>query len=154
MPRKDKSAQRVEFEAMLLSRHGYLFGSRTRAAGWQLDRSAYILLTRLRMDGPQSISQLSDAFGLDTSTLNRQTAAMMRAGLVERIPDPGGGIARKFRVTEQGEESLDADRACNLQILEKLLDDWTAEEVATFAADLERFNHAIERLDGRPWPRP
>lgn len=50
-----------------------------------------------------SIGQLSDAFGLDASTLNRQTAAMLRGNLVERIADPDGGIARKFRITAEGE---------------------------------------------------
>ncbi|MCW2942660.1 MAG: regulatory protein marR, partial [Actinomycetia bacterium] len=36
----------------------------------------------------------------------------------------------------------------------KILDAWTPEEVATFAAYLQRFNTDIERLAGRPWPRP
>src|SRR3546814_7701093 len=75
-----------------------------------LDRSAYTLLTRLVMEGPMSIGQLSEAFGLDASTLNRQTAAMMRDGLVERIPDPEGGLARKFLVTESGRKRLDRER--------------------------------------------
>ena len=151
---KGEPTRQVEFETMLLSRHGYLFGSRGRTADWHLDRSAYILLSRIRLDGPMSIGQLHDAFGLDTSTLNRQTAAMLRAGLVERIPDPEGGIARKFRITAEGEKSLSDDRARYLAILEGLLDDWSPEEVADFAASLQRLNRSIERLDGRPWPRP
>lgn len=84
----DKPARLIEFETMLLSRHSYLQGPRPRSPQWQLDRSAYVLLTRLVMDGPMSVSQLRDAFGLDASTLRRQTSAMLRAGLVERIPDP------------------------------------------------------------------
>ncbi|MCP9948511.1 MarR family winged helix-turn-helix transcriptional regulator [Actinomadura madurae] len=70
--------------------------------GGLLERSAYILLSRVRIEGPMSIRQLSEAFDLDPSTLNRQTSAMLRAGLVERIPDPEGGIARKFRITSEG----------------------------------------------------
>lgn len=151
---EDRGTRQVEFETMLLSRHGYLFGSRARTADWHLDRSAYILLSRIQMEGPMSIGQLSDAFGLDASTLNRQTAAMMRAGVVERIPDPEGGIARKFRITREGEKSLNDDRARYLGILDGLLDDWTEAEVTEFAASLQRLNRAIERLDGRPWPRP
>lgn len=150
----DKPTHLIEFETLLLARHSLLHAPRSRAAGGNLDRSAYLLLTRIRMDGPMSISQLSDAFGLDASTLNRQTAAMLRAGVVERIPDPAGGIARKFRITEEGERRLDADRSYNVQGLERVLADWTPREVADFAAVLERFNRDIERLDGRPWPRP
>lgn len=150
----DKPTHLIEFETMLLGRHSHLYAPRSRASGSQLDRSAYVLLSRIRMVGPMSISQLTEAFGLDASTLNRQTAAMLRAGVVERIPDPDGGIARKFRITEEGERRLDADRAFNLQGLARVLEHWTPEEVADFAAALERFNRDIERLDGRPWPRP
>ncbi|MFF8376114.1 MarR family winged helix-turn-helix transcriptional regulator [Streptomyces sp. NPDC015661] len=150
----DKPTHLVEFESMLIGRHALLYGPRSRAAGGQLDRSAYVLLTRIRMHGPMSIGQLSEAFGLDASTLNRQTAAMLRAGVVERIPDPDGGIARKFRITEEGERRLEADRTSNVEGLERVLEDWSPEDVTRFAAYLERFNRDIERLEGRPWPRP
>lgn len=139
---------------MLLGRHSHLYNPRTRATGGRLDRSAYVVLSRIQMDGPMSIGQLSEAFGLDASTLNRQTAAMMRAGLVERIPDPDGGMARKFRISAEGEQQLDADRADYTQGLEKVLSDWSPEEVAAFAGFLQRFNADIERLERRPWPRP
>ncbi|MGW1023817.1 MarR family winged helix-turn-helix transcriptional regulator [Streptomyces sp. NPDC002577] len=150
----DKPTHLVEFEAMLLGRHAHLFNPRARSSGGKLDRSAYVLLSRIQIDGPMSIGQLRDAFGLDTSTLNRQTAAMLRAGVVERIPDPDGGIARKFSITAEGERRLKSDRAENISGLEMVLAHWTPEEVATFAGFLNRFNSDIERLEGRPWPRP
>ena len=150
----DEPTHRVEYETMLLGRHSLEFaGGSARAAG-HLERSAYILLSRIRVEGPMSIRQLSEAFGLDQSTLNRQTSAMVRSGLAERIPDPGGGIARKFRITEEGERRLDADRASNVEGLERVMEEWSPEDVARFAAYLERFNRDIERLEGRPWPRP
>ena len=148
-----KPTDAVEFETMLLARHVHLRSLRRQTVDGQLDRSAYVLLTRIQKDGPMSIGQLRDAFGLDVSTLNRQTAAMMREDLIERIPDPDGGIARKFRITGHGEQRLDADRAWNIKALDSVLAEWTPEEVAGFAAVLRRFNTDIERLDGRPWPR-
>ncbi|XVQ89593.1 MarR family winged helix-turn-helix transcriptional regulator [Microbispora siamensis] len=138
----DKPTHLIEFETMLLGRHRHL------------DRSAYLLLNRIHITGPMSIGQLSDAFGLDVSTLNRHTSALLRAGLAERIPDPDGGIARKFRLTEEGERWLGEEREKNILGLEKVLADWTAEDVAAFAAYLRRFNTDIEHLAGRPWPRP
>ncbi|WP_147944274.1 MULTISPECIES: MarR family winged helix-turn-helix transcriptional regulator [Microbispora] len=138
----DKPTHLIEFETMLLGRHRHV------------DRSAYLLLSRIHVTGPMSIGQLNDAFGLDVSTLNRHTSALLRAGLVERIPDPEGGIARKFRLTEAGERWLGEEREKNVRGLEKVLADWTAEEVVTFAAYLRRFNTDIEHLAGRPWPRP
>ncbi|MGW7074386.1 MarR family winged helix-turn-helix transcriptional regulator [Streptomyces sp. NPDC054871] len=152
--RTEKPVRQVEFETMLLGRHSHLFNPRTRSSGGRLDRSAYILLSRIQMDGPMSIGQLTEAFGLDASTLNRQTAAMLRAGLVERIPDPDGGMARKFRISAEGARQLDADRAEYILSLGKVMDSWSPEDVATFAGFLQRFNSDIERLEGHPWPRP
>lgn len=146
----DMPLDRIEFETMLLGRYMSLLASRGNG---RLDRSAYILLSRIEAEGPMSISQLSDAFGLDSSTLNRQTAAMLRAGVVDRIPDPAGGIARKFAITAEGERRLATDRAENLHGLSRVLEDWTPEEAAQLADCLGRLNRDIERLDGRPWPR-
>ncbi len=150
----DKPTHLIEFETMLLGRHLQLGAPRSRRGGGRLDRSAYTLLSRIRVQGPMSIGQLSEAFGLDASTLNRQTAAMLRAGLVERIPDPDGGIARKFRITSAGEAGLDAERAENISGLERVMAGWSPDEVAVLAAYLKRLNSDIENLDGRPWPRP
>ncbi len=146
-----QAAQDVEFESMLLGRH---LGLLSRRSGGRLDRSAYTLLNRIRIEGSMSIGELSEAFGLDASTLNRQTAAMMRAGLAERIADPDGGIARKFQITPEGERLLDEEREANVKALSRVLRDWTSGDVAEFASFLKRFNTDIERLDGHPWPRP
>ncbi|WP_329041471.1 MarR family transcriptional regulator [Streptomyces sp. NBC_00178] len=150
----DKPTHLIEFETMLLGRHLQPSAPRSRRGGGHLDRSAYTLLSRIRMEGPMSIGQLSEAFGLDASTLNRQTAAMLRGGLVERIPDPDGGIARKFRITDEGERNLEAERTENIRGLDRVMAEWTPDEVAGFAAYLKRLNSDIENLDGRPWPRP
>lgn len=146
----EKPIDLVEFETMLLGR--YSLASLGRVG--RLDRSAYTLLSRLQMQGPMSIGELSDALGLDASTLNRQTAAMMRSGLAERIPDPAGGIARKFRVTDEGDTQLREEREAAMGHLAEILSDWSPAQVTTLVDTLERFNSAIERYHGRPWPRP
>ncbi|NUU26248.1 MAG: MarR family transcriptional regulator [Streptomycetaceae bacterium] len=148
----DRPTHLIEFETMLLGRHMYMTA---RALGGEghLDRGTYVLLNRVRAEGPMSIRQLSEAFGLDMSTLNRKTAAMQRDGLLERIPDAGGGIARKFRITGEGERRLDADRSEMVTGIDKVLVDWSAEDVSAFAAYLKRFNTAIEEHTGRAWPR-
>ncbi|MCX4904813.1 MarR family winged helix-turn-helix transcriptional regulator [Streptomyces sp. NBC_00878] len=149
----DKPTALIEFEAMLLGRHMYLLTPHARGLHGRLDRSAYLLLSRIRAEGPMSIGRLSDAFGLDVSTLNRQTAAMLRVGVVERIPDPDGGVARKFAITAEGERRLSSDRAENVAGLEKVVADWTPEDVTEFAALLSRLNRDLEHHDGRLWPR-
>ncbi|MGW1777588.1 MarR family winged helix-turn-helix transcriptional regulator [Streptomyces sp. NPDC001858] len=147
-------AHEVEYEQMLLSRHSFLNQRGGRRKNSVMERSAYIMLSRIRMQGPMSIGELSDAFGLDASTLNRQTAAAMRAGLLERIPDPEGGMARKFRLTEEGDRLLDAEREGIVEILGEVMADWSDEDIAAFAAYLRRFNYGIEAIGARPWPRP
>ncbi|MEE4595267.1 MarR family transcriptional regulator [Streptomyces sp. DSM 41524] len=119
----------------------------------RLDRSGYLLLSRLDAEGAMTIGQLADAFQLDVSTVNRQTGALLRSGLVERIPDPEGGLARKLRVTPQGADRMAAERTCRQTDLSRLLESWTPEDVARFEDVLTRFNREVERQEGRAWPR-
>jgi DNA-binding MarR family transcriptional regulator len=120
------------------------------AGGWdagsqRLERSSYLLMSRIERSGPMSIGQLAEAFLLDTSTVNRQTAAMLRTGLVERIPDPGGGVARKFQITPHGAERLRQHRAWSVQGLTSVLTDWDNDEIHDLVRSLTRLNAGIER---------
>ncbi|AQW53379.1 transcriptional regulator [Streptomyces hygroscopicus] len=119
----------------------------------RLDRSGYLLLSRLDAEGAMSIGQLADAFQLDVSTVNRQTGALLRAGLVERIADPDGGLARKLRITPRGADRMAAERTCRQTDLSRLLESWPSEEVARLEDVLTRFNREVERQEGRAWPR-
>lgn len=147
-------ARLIEFEMVLLNRHSTFDGPRKTDAHKKVDRSAYIVLTRIDLDGPLTIGELSAALGLDTSTVNRQTAAMLKADLLERMPDPAGGMARKLAMTEEGAARLAYARAKTVESLGKIMTGWTDDEAADFARMLERFNRGIEELEGRPWPRP
>ncbi|MFJ2776513.1 MarR family transcriptional regulator [Kitasatospora sp. NPDC087315] len=135
---------------MLVGRHHAMAGGR---GGGELERSAYLLLSRIETQGPMSIGQLAEAFQLDTSTVNRQAAAMLRADVVKRIPDPDGGMARKFAITPAGAEALAADRRRHQEGLGRVLADWTDAEVAVLAESLTRLNRSIEDLQGVVWPR-
>lgn len=150
----DKAVSEVEFEQMLMSRHGLLSRRRGRRANGVLERSAYVLLSRIRVQGPMSIGELSEAFDLDVSTVQRQTTAATRDGLLDRFADPGGGMARKFGITEQGASLLDEERLGVTRSLGRIMADWPGADVSAFAQYLRRFNTDLERLDGRPWPRP
>ena len=142
----------MEFESMLFVRHLTLTAARRTARN--IDRSAYTILTCLDESREMSMAELSETLGLDTSTLSRQTSAMLQAGLIERIPDPNGGIARKFRSTAEGSERLHDACEANAQLLQEVTADWSPHEVDNFAHLLGRFNRGIELLDQRPWPRP
>jgi DNA-binding MarR family transcriptional regulator len=141
----------IERELTLLARHQMMVTHKSR--GERLDRSAYLLLTRLEIEGPMAVSELAEAFGLDSSTVNRQTASMLRSELIERIPDPDGGIARKFRITALGTERVTADREWAYQGLQRVVDDWSCEDVRRLAEALSQFNNSVERLAGRARPQ-
>ncbi|MBT2411649.1 winged helix-turn-helix transcriptional regulator [Streptomyces sp. ISL-12] len=143
----------IERELLILTRHMEMASPRRVRSGGALDRSAYVLLSRLEAQGPMSVPDLVEAFGLAPSTFTRQTTALLREGLVERTLDPNGSIARKFRITDEGRARLHADRDAIVAGLADVLGDWPADRLRRFIADLEQFNTDIEQRTGRPWPR-
>jgi DNA-binding MarR family transcriptional regulator len=144
--------ERIERECMLLARHQVM--AVRDVEGNRLERSAYLLINRLEAEGPMSIGQLAEAFMLDTSTVNRQVAALLRGGLAERIVDPDGGLARKLKVTDEGRRRLAADRERNCRGLELVLADWSEDQRRDLLDMLLKFNHSIEHATGNAWPRP
>ncbi|MGW5730758.1 MarR family winged helix-turn-helix transcriptional regulator [Nocardia beijingensis] len=149
----DKAAlNRLTFELSLLSRH--FPAALLRRPGFQLDRSAYLILTRLELDHPLSLRELSEAFQLDISTINRQVGAMRKQGLVERVPDPDGGIARKIRASAKGLELLAADRKQSRQGIGAVVAEWTEDDIDLFSRLIARFNKSVEDKEANPWPRP
>ncbi|UOE44738.1 MarR family winged helix-turn-helix transcriptional regulator [Agromyces larvae] len=149
----DQAVDAIELEAMLFARHLSAMPGRSRRRGGVLDQSAYTLLSLLEAAGPLSIPDLVAITGLDTSTLNRQTGAIVRDGRAERIADPDGGLARKFRLTRSGRAALDEERTASRANLAALTAEWTDGERTAFADLLGRLNRTIETRSGRSWPR-
>ncbi|MFC8531657.1 MarR family winged helix-turn-helix transcriptional regulator [Nocardia sp. NPDC057227] len=146
------AVERLSFELTLLSRH--YTGATPRRAGHQLERSAFLILTRLELEHALSLRELAEAFRLDISTLNRQVAAMSRQQLVVRVPDPDGGVARKVRASAKGLELLAADRALAHEGLRTVVSEWPEADLAQLGALISRFNRDIEQREENPWPRP
>lgn len=141
------------YEHMLLSRAA-LQGMAPHEREFALDRSATVLLSRLEASGPMSVGELAAAFELDVSTVHRQVAAAMKAGLIERIPDVAGGAARTHRPTADGARRLREELDGREGAVRRVTTDWTDDELATFAALLRKFNRDVETLRGQAWPRP
>lgn len=151
-PGQEPPAAVLEREISLLAR--YTMPGRRLWDRERLDRSAYVLLLRLEDQGPMSIGELADAFQLDPSTVNRQTAALIRQDLARRVPDPEGGMARKLQVTDEGARRLHNDREYYRRGILTIVEEWTPAEIERFESDLRRFNECVEELERRPWPRP
>ncbi|MFE3543666.1 MarR family winged helix-turn-helix transcriptional regulator [Nocardia sp. NPDC059177] len=151
-PADDTPFARLVFELNLISRHSP--ATSRRAPGFQLDRSAFLILTRLDLGEPLSLRELSEAFRLDISTINRQVGAMLKADLVERVPDPDGGLARKIQSTEAGRSALAADRECRAAGIGSVVADWNDDDIAELSRLMRKFNRSVEQLEHNPWPRP
>jgi len=146
------SVEGLDLELTLLSRYELLPG-KDRAGRGLLDRSAFLVLSRLEVQQPMSLREMAEAFNLDVSTINRQAAALLGQGLIERIPDPAGGMARKLRPTTDGLARLARDRAYFQGRLAEVIGDWTEDDRRTFMRLLRRFNIDVEIRQGTPWPR-
>ncbi|MGO4680128.1 MarR family winged helix-turn-helix transcriptional regulator [Microbacterium sp. 2MCAF23] len=104
-------------------------------------------LLRLLADHPGTRAvDIADHFGFNRSTVSRQIGALSAAGLIEETSDDAGESRRgqPLRLSSAG-ESLLAERASEIRaVTAARMRDWTAEEVAVFAALLERYNGGPE----------
>ncbi|MET7395654.1 MarR family transcriptional regulator [Dactylosporangium sp. NPDC005572] len=118
-------------------------------AGRGLERPAYVLLSRIAVDGPFRLSALAADVSLDLSTVSRQVAALEQAGLVRRAQDPSDRRASLVEITELGTEVFTENRDRWIATWQELLAGWTPEERQIFAALFTQLNQSLaERLPG------
>lgn len=110
-----------------------------------LERSAYLLLKKLREEGPSAIGAVAEAFQLDVSTVSRQVSALEAKGLIRRYPDPKDARVNLIEMTSAGAQALDDALTKRLASYEDMLSDWTEDELHVFSTLLSRLNRAIER---------
>ncbi|MGO4649763.1 MarR family winged helix-turn-helix transcriptional regulator [Nocardia sp. 2YAB30] len=143
---------RLAFELALLSWH--FSASLRRRTGFRLDRSAYSILTRLEIDSSLNLRELAESFRLDVSTINRQVAAMLERGLVQRVPDPYGGVAPKVRASDKGLELLAADREQRRGEIGAVVAEWSGADIDQMSRLVARFNESVERIEDHQSPCP
>lgn len=102
------------------------------------------LIGRLIKEGPTRAKDLAEATCADQSTVSRQVAALVKAGLIERQADPDDGRASILVPTALGVERMNQHFANRGRALEPLLADWSGEERAQFVHLLRRFTTNLE----------
>ncbi|MFD8701518.1 MarR family winged helix-turn-helix transcriptional regulator [Kitasatospora sp. NPDC059648] len=117
---------------------------RTSGGIGTLDRAAYLLLDRLERHGPANVKALAEALGVDSSTVTRQVAPLVAAGLVGRVQDPADRRAVRLALTSCGTGRLAEVRDGRAELTRRLTADWPPEEQQAFCALLARFNLAME----------
>jgi DNA-binding MarR family transcriptional regulator len=117
--------------------------------------SALMLLFPLRAHGPMRVTDLAELKHADPSTVSRQTAQLVRAGLARREADPEDGRASRLAVTEAGLAACGRLHDVREALLADALRDWPAERVDTFVGLFAEFNTAVEtRLRSEPTAPP
>ncbi|WP_405011819.1 MarR family winged helix-turn-helix transcriptional regulator [Kitasatospora sp. NBC_01539] len=117
-----------------------------------LDRAAYLLLDELHRCGPASVKALAAALGVDSSTVTRQAAPLIAAGLAGRVPYPADRRAVHLALTPLGDRRLAEVRAGREELMRRLTADWPADEQQVFLTLLARFTDSLGTYaaDGPP----
>lgn len=117
-----------------------LHGAISSASRHPVDPSGAMVLSRLEDLGPVRLSTLAQVLCLDISTVSRQVPVLERQGWVARERDPEDQRAHLLDLTDAGREVLTEVRRSRVEVLRRLLPDWTEMELDAFAAQLRRFN--------------
>ncbi|KZE69243.1 MarR family transcriptional regulator [Fictibacillus phosphorivorans] len=133
--------EKIELEMAVLVRRVTSITSKNKIGN--LDRSAYLLMHELSVEGPSGVKTLAENLQLDTSTVSRQAASLEKKGYVSKIPDPTDRRAYFLQLTESGTSDFNEYKKARLDRFEILTEDWTDEERKQFGNLLKKFNQAI-----------
>lgn len=103
------------------------------------DRARRSLLAAVEDHSPATLNQVANAVGRGAPAVSRSIDALVRAGLIERAPDPDHRRRLAMRLTEQGRAFLATEPAAGGPLAEKL------ERLAP--SELRAVERAIEILE-------
>lgn len=110
-----------------------------------IEWSSYVVLLHLVTRGPMRANALAEVLCSDPSTVSRQSAVLVEAGLVERRPDPDDGRAVQLVATDRGTALFATVRAEREALIADVLRDWDVRDVTALATLLDRFSTDLER---------
>lgn len=148
MSERDESLRAIEHEVwVLIRRLRRIIRAVAVEVHPDLQPSTYVLLAYLHEAGPVRSTAVVDALGIDKGAVSRQTQHLVDLGLVRRTPDPADGRAVLVSVTHDGVGRLERVRDQRRQGFDLRLGDWAPSELAGFAAQLARYNAALDDVD-------
>jgi DNA-binding MarR family transcriptional regulator len=116
--------------------------------------SALMLLFPLSAHGPMRITDLAEVKGADPSTVSRQAAQLVKAGLARREADPDDGRASRLAVTERGRDASRHLHEARHALLSSVLSGWPQERIDLFVDLFADFNSSVEDLLRSPSTAP
>ncbi|MGW0585564.1 MarR family winged helix-turn-helix transcriptional regulator [Streptomyces sp. NPDC002920] len=122
------------------------FARRARASAGrmhpELSLVSYTLLGHLEESGGCRATDLAAHYALDKSTVSRQVAALERAGLIGRRPDPEDHRVQVLHLTDAGRRILAQVTESRRAAFRERLTGWDAADLERFAEYLTRYNAA------------
>jgi DNA-binding MarR family transcriptional regulator len=131
--------QVIEAMTMLSQASNTYFDDLAASFSEQLGRGTIQPLIVLHRDGPQRVSALASALGLDRTTVTRHLDDLALRGLIDRRPDERDRRALVVSLTPTAADHLDAMRSKNRQRIRRIFADWTPQERELFGRLLIRF---------------
>jgi len=130
-----------EFSTLMMSVSRY----KHQVGDSRIDRMALLVLGTLSFCGPSRLTAIAERTGFDTSTVSRQVADLEKAGLLSRTADPDDRRAIQLQATTKGRNMMKRLSEGRRRRIERLLQDWSPEDVEDFGRLLGRLNEATEK---------
>jgi DNA-binding MarR family transcriptional regulator len=135
------AAEAVERELAMLFRRARNISTLVAAQVHpDLDPASYSLLLMVDDAGSLRGMDVADRTGLDKSTVSRQIATLVDLDLLERVPDPDDGRARRIQLSKQGHARLAEVRQQRRKHLHSEFVSWSTAELRDLARLLARLN--------------
>jgi DNA-binding MarR family transcriptional regulator len=110
-----------------------------------VDRAAHLLLRSIGSNGAMRVSALAANVGSDVSTVSRQVSALVKEGLLERRADPDDSRASLLVPTSAGQAMIARLDEIRAAFFERVLADWSVDDLHQFAVSLERFGDSYQQ---------
>ena len=146
MNEQDDATGRLAAEIVRFTRMGVRAKGMLNVGDLGAEFSALMLLFPLRHLGPMRVTDLAEVKQADPSTVSRQAAQLVKAGLARREADPVDGRSSRLAVTESGLAACEKLADARHALLSQVLSDWPPERVDTFAGLFAEFNTSVETL--------
>ena len=135
--RADRAVETIQREMTAFARRARASAGRLHP---ELSLVSYTLLSHLEERDGRRATDLAAHYALDKSTVSRQVAALERAGLIERRPDPEDHRVQVLHLTDAGRRILAQVTENRQAAFRERLADWPEEDLQRFAGYLERYN--------------
>jgi DNA-binding MarR family transcriptional regulator len=117
----------------------------SRHAMAELGTQGFVALGVLEVYGPQRVSDVAQRLVVDLSVASRQIAALAAEGYVERRQDDRDRRAQLVAPTRAGRRVLRESHRRMVAAFERVLEDWSDEDVNALTGGLERLREDFAR---------